>query len=341
MASYPTVVKRGITPTQISGTNLSAGSAGMIYNQSTDTAIWVSSNQGQAKPGLGMRIGPLGTANWSNDAGVPWASCDTVATVDILVLFSDDVNMVVNPVDVGIATAIQIETLGVPNVLVDDTLVSLQTLAAGASLTLDVHRYAGLEISISGIVVPYEISYAFTDITGTVTFDSDRLSAPATLGPKSYGLAVSAPQFILVNSDLVNAVTVTIHGNNRVARSRIQANQGIANGALATAVIPGLGAVTLTPNNHIGGLCYAVFECTGTAGAAPVGYFEIVMKDGTLYRICSTGEMVAQAGQTFNTLGSKLIALPPSGFTIQFRCTVVPGSSTTVRMQVFAAADVA
>jgi len=327
----------------------------LIYNQDPDSAIWVSSST-SVSPGNGIRIGALGTVTWTTDGSPVWAILDTGVTTPSTIGLSSDLNNPQNPVDVGIAIAVELAATGVPNVLVEDVLGPFN-LPAGGSLVLDVRKYASLIVSTDGSPsVCTNLNFDWwADGTGSLGL-GDNWTNPPGIGPgvvnvelQNAGVIEVLGQILHINNfDLVNSIPgLQIIGSNRPAHQHIDTSRQDSEPVLFSsnqAMVAGTAYVmplVINPGAAVApkpeGTVYAEFI---VSTAAPKGFFSLDYTDSRglaqSMELADTTEMHTLAGGA-QQLIYKLIALPRCGYTINFHCTTA--GTATVALKAIKAAS--
>lgn len=123
-------------PPQQIGSNLNSGYT--IRNQSTTTAVWVSSQAG-VTPGYGQKIGALGSLLWNG--GPCYAALDTT-TGSATLSMSTSTQQITDPV--AIAQAVNAQ--GIPNVLTGSVLTP--SSSSSTAFVFSVSQYASIAATI-------------------------------------------------------------------------------------------------------------------------------------------------------------------------------------------------
>lgn len=110
-----------VTPNVVTTVNVQLQVNATLYNTDTVNAVWVATTPG-VSPGTGIRIGPLGSLQWTTDKAPCYACLDTGVTVAVPITVSTDTANPVNPADVATATATALLNQGIPNVLTGDII---------------------------------------------------------------------------------------------------------------------------------------------------------------------------------------------------------------------------
>jgi hypothetical protein len=119
-----------VTPNTVTTVNVALQVNATLYNTDTVNAVWVASTPG-VSPGTGIRIGPLGSLQWTTDKAPCYACTDTGVTTSIPITVSTDTANPVNPADVATATALALLNGGIPNVLTGDIIYNGQLQGTG------------------------------------------------------------------------------------------------------------------------------------------------------------------------------------------------------------------
>lgn len=192
--------------------NMVAGTT--IVNQSGTDAVWVSSTPAAA-PGVGLRIGALGSLSWAA-SGPVYAVTDTGVVNPVTLSLSSLANNPVNPADVGSAVAAKLLAQGVPNVLQGDVIFNGTVPGVTAKIFTGLAKYASLSITVNS---PNhgQIWDFLQEAQGYTTSD---ISIPQAINPGgSFPLTISLP----VQGDLLSigwsyadpGVSITIYASNR------------------------------------------------------------------------------------------------------------------------------
>lgn len=265
---------------QISGSNVTDTT---LYNMSTTGAIWVG-NSPSVSPNNGMRIGPLGTAHWAKDAGLAYACVDTGILTTINLNISNDISNPANPVDVATATATQLLAQGVPNVLVQSTLLNT-TLVANVGQSMDVSGQASITITAStaGTTQQVVLQCFFYDPVSGQSDLAFYLTVPAnTFSTKGeWVIPVTNSSFNIVAPTGSPSTAVVIRGSNRPVPSIRQIGTTPVPRQLGLFAIFAAGTpVTFTANDGIGdpltrynGPVELHVQCANPVSANAAGFF--------------------------------------------------------------------
>lgn len=247
----------------------------LIVNTDTKNAVWVST-QTNVAPGVGTRIGPLGSLSWTQTSQYVYAVVDTGVATPIIVHVSASVTNPDNPVDVGLSVAAQILLTGVPNVLTTTTIFGPTPIAgSGLSAAIDVSGYASVIVSTGQVakINAQELDCIFYDAQGNQG-TSYEMSAPAD------SLGLTLPDAVLpvrfptlrVSNVGVDSQTVTVQGTNRASETAfsnvavIDCKRFILNTAWVTNVPQILG---YSPAR---GLTYLRLNISGSTLTGQLGY---------------------------------------------------------------------
>lgn len=110
-----------VTPNVVTTVNVQLAVGATLYNTDTVNAVWVANNPG-VSPTSGIRIGPLGSLQWTTDKAPCYACLDTGVNVAVPITVSTDTANPVNPADVATATATALLNQGIPNVLTGEMI---------------------------------------------------------------------------------------------------------------------------------------------------------------------------------------------------------------------------
>lgn len=295
-----------------------------IVNTDGVNSVWVSSRFAVA-PGNGIEIPPFGSATWSNKAEQVYACVDTGVLVPVILVVSDDVSVITDPLGVAVATATQLAATGIPNVLTQTLIGQIQQGVDTWPKIYDVSQYASV------LLIGYNgpIQYGFIPL-GTL-FAGPSIEADVIAPPTAVFIS-SEPgvEIRVIGSKLkiggagwtVQSATasVSIIGSNRPALQQTRRLDSSSNSVSQVVV----GPQTLTAGTAYAlggdlnsGVVFAHFSVTGTVVK---GRFDIVTADGVNIVYTDTGEMHASASG--NQEIYKQIILPRTGFTWRFVCTV-------------------
>lgn len=188
---------------------LAAGAT--IYNGDINNAVWVASSP-SVSPNAGMRIGPKGSLQWTNNNAPCYAATDGVS---VTLTVSTDIQNLNNPVDIGVAVATQLLANGIPSVFLGNVISSgnsLPVLGGGYGITnLDVSRYASVVVTIRP-TLSSQISATCTDDFGGNLGSFD---FPVTYAgsPVTFSIPVTGPILSLTSTSATYSYNV--YGSNR------------------------------------------------------------------------------------------------------------------------------
>ncbi len=123
-----------------------APSGTLVQNQDSKNAIWIGDSN--VSPGLGTRLGALGSLTLQSISDL-FACVDTGVNTPVIVTVGNDVSAVSNPVDIATATALELSTQGVPNVLLMSTIISQSLISAVSGNLYDCSKYANIQVQLS------------------------------------------------------------------------------------------------------------------------------------------------------------------------------------------------
>lgn len=310
------VVKRGITATALSGGPLPAGTT--IYNTDTVNSVWLSSAR-NVTPNNGMELGPLGSAEWSNDQTQAFACVDTGVSADMLLIVSQDLSNVQNPVAIGAAIAAKLLVTGIPNVLLEDSIVT-SPVAVG-TYNYDVSGYASITVYTSNATA----TLAQYDISGNRVWYEDISSVGQMLSFIAQIVGVTLRLIVTGAS-----AQVSITASNRSALLRLDSRTKVTQidqwtcGTVPIAMIAGTDYLLAQSDTdvHCQGQCYMYASTGFISGAAnPKGYFYLRDNTGSLAPLIDTADMTV--GAAGYLVGGRLVAVPHGPYKIYFACRVV------------------
>lgn len=221
--------------TQLTGAALSKGAS--IYNTDSINGIWVGTSRSVA-PGAGQYIGPLGSGQWLNDSQA-FACVDSGVTGTVQVVVSTDISNLNNPLAIAEATAAEIATSGlaaaigvqvanqlllngVPNVLLQDQIVSLSGGFFTAGTHLDVNnigKYASLIVQVVGTTANpaiMQVDYHEESPLNPAFFTIPEYYVnPLNSYVVTWEVPVNAQSMRLSNIGL-DAISVVVYGTNRL-----------------------------------------------------------------------------------------------------------------------------
>jgi len=182
----------------------------LLINTSSTSAIWIGQATNTA-PGVGTRIGPLGSVSWTAKKGSQlYASVDTGVLTSVNLTVSPNLTNPDNPIDVAVALA----GIGVPSVFLSDVLVNDVLNPPGP---IDVHSYASLIITLDNIdgTSPLVGTYSFSDSAGNfVDFGLLTADIVNTGIVPAWSIPVVAQDFTFTPAAGSN-LRVTLIGTNR------------------------------------------------------------------------------------------------------------------------------
>lgn len=304
-----------------------AGDRRLINSSLTAGRVWLGTSSGVSTlTGIPLEAGA--SLTWTDEAEL-WLIADPAAAGPVSVIVSDSVIDDWNPSPAALAalvasqTAAQLLATGVPNVLLEQTLYS-GTLAAGAIVFVDVSSAASVIITAAQVTSTSSLKIT-QQAPGGTTVDEE-LVPYIDLRGVSGRLALVGTTLKITNTGAnPEPLNLVIVGSNRAAEHRWDVRQRQANGdawTLAQTTMTAATRYTLAANDpaaKLQGLAFASFNSGG--GATAKGRFLCVSPDGTETVLCDSSEMVtASIVATGGFYQSKLIALPPSAYTIKFYC---------------------
>ena len=115
---------------------------------------------------------------------------------------------------------------------------------------------------------------------------------------------------------------VSVTGSNRSATVRLDTRSNQASGDTYNLFQQPVAAgdVVPLPANYNANLQGAQYMNVRITGAAAMGQFEMVLRDGTIVTLCSTSQFSMLPGGVIRNYNAQ-IAVPANPYTIQFRCS--------------------
>lgn len=207
-----------VNPGAISTLQMALGSGSTIQNQNPNNAVWVSNNPALV-PGVGTKIGPLGSLTWTTPGVSVFATVDTGVITPVMLSVSSDITQPVNPVDVATATAAQLLKQGIPNVMLTDTVVPMQAISKGSTIDLTgMSKYASLVFGFSDSSSTQAYTITFLDTGMGWTFSDMGV-------PPFNGLSITVPvmgdhlQVSFHNTSVPGTIGTLVQGTNRPVAS--------------------------------------------------------------------------------------------------------------------------
>lgn len=309
--SFPVTISQRKQPTPLSGAPLSHGTV-IYYDGATGAdTCWIGT-RADVKQGNGVPLRPYGSVRWTKDR-LAFGIMDDGSTDTPTLYCSEDVDQIVDPLGIAIATAEESLLRGVPNVLVDTTIAN-ETIVAGQTKLYDISPYASVSFYSASNRMEL-LQYG----NGPVT-DSYRVS----YGTKPVRLAVVAETLSVHNTGGTNSLVI-IEGSNRVSDRRFDGRQLDTLGDMWSQASQALGAGTLyhLVKLQVGafptflvGASHATFHISDPA---VTGQFQLSLESNGALALCDSAEMFTGAGgEAWKTM--KGISLPAAAYAVNFKC---------------------
>lgn len=213
-----------VSPGIVTTLNVRLANGATIQNLDSANAIWVSTNPGLV-PGVGSRIGPKGSLQWTTDGAPCYAVVDTGVIAAVSTTISTDVSNPVNPVDIGVAVATQLLAQGVPSVYLGKTVgqgTSMPVLFTNnyGYQNVDVSQYSCATVSVNLNATGY-VNINFQDVNGN-NLESRSFPITKTGGTFTFSVPISGPimNVTVTSAQNTNSYSVTV-SNRSIDRLRI------------------------------------------------------------------------------------------------------------------------
>lgn len=294
-----------IQPGMIATLSVSMSDGATIQNQDSNSAVWLSASPGVA-PGVGVRLGPNGSVQWTTAGSPCYAVTDTGVTTPVSLVLSSDISMPVNPVDVASAVAARLLATGIPSVLLGEVV--------GSQLggNMDVSHYASLTVKVQ-VLTPGRLTYQFTSDSAGWQVISSRNLVVSVAGYVTFNVPVNGPYFNISGVDMGALNNLSIYGTNRVLKESLLGVSASATIAPTRAWVSGTQqdvGMSITTNGGSHGLRMAV---TGSAkGLLMASVWDETTQALGNIPIAQTGEALPSPSGIAGVVElTKVVQLPP------------------------------
>jgi hypothetical protein len=228
---------------QLTGAALDNGS--IIVNRDPTNSVWVD-DKPSVVPGAGTLVPALGMVQWRSQRGI-WAVLDAGVTQPVLLMISDEITDYADPEAVAIATATQLLATGVPNVLIEDTLIPGTILSANQAITVDISKYSSFTVQAlgtqpAGSLCDLIVSQS-ADSGNLLVLDSEFCYAASFASGYGYGNGTwrfaAVGKYLTIQNSPNSKVSVTVIASNRAATKRVDSALNTNNSDQWLCTLPG------------------------------------------------------------------------------------------------------
>lgn len=302
-------------------TGMAAGTT--IYNGDPANAVWISANPTPGPNTGGVRIGPKGSVSWTTDGAAVYGAVDTGVTAAVTLVLSPNISNPVNPIDVGVAVALQLLTTGVPLTFTSSAIYG----SAGTGL-IDVTKYGSMSFTFYS-TVPQRWTILHCDAIGNVLDTSTYVTQVGSV-PLTVSLPVRGAKIQVNSTSALGNPIYTLYGSSRLLPEAVRAPRDPFTSGISASFTSGTRANFPDTFTSPGGQFYLRTNVGSTTlnGFIGINYLDTSGAAIHLELVDTKTGIVGSSNQEIE----QLIQLPPGVYTLYFLPAATQTSGITVTL---------